>query len=79
MDDEHFAVMRGDPDGTGVLVIANLSEADWHLSMPDARWRLLLDTGRGHDAGCEPEGDHGLCMHGRSASLWLMDAVEGWR
>ena len=74
VDDEHLALVRRDLDGSGVLVLANLSADDWHLSMPDARWRLLLDTGRGHDAGCEPEGDHGLCMHGRSASLWLMEA-----
>ena len=75
VDDERLAVVRRDPSGSAVLVLANLSSDDWHLSLPDARWRLLLDTGRGHSAGCEPEGDHGLCMHERSASLWSMDVA----
>ena len=73
VDDEHLALIRRDDSGSAVLVLANLAGGDWHLSLPDARWRLLLDTGRGHNAGCEPEGDHGLCMHARSASLWSLE------
>ncbi|MPZ74673.1 MAG: malto-oligosyltrehalose trehalohydrolase [Nitriliruptorales bacterium] len=75
VDDERLALLRRDEDGSGVLVVANLSDQDWHLALPDARWRLLLDTGRSHDAAAEPEGEHETCVHGRSASLWSMDTA----
>ena len=72
-DPDHLAVVRRDVDGSAVLVVANLSADDWHLSLPNAQWRLLLDTSRGHDAPTEPVGEHELVVAGQSASLWSMD------
>jgi maltooligosyltrehalose trehalohydrolase len=73
VDAERLAVIRRSEAGPGVLVLANIDTADWHLPLPDARWRRLLDTGRAHGTAAEPEGEHQVCVHGRSAALWAMD------
>ena len=72
-DPERLAVVRRAADGSAVLVAANLDDTDWVLDLPDARWRLLLDTGRRHGEGARPEGDEQVRIAGRTASLWSMD------
>jgi maltooligosyltrehalose trehalohydrolase len=67
-----LAVIRRDPDGADVLVTANLSDDDWALDLPDARWRLLLDTAAERE-GAAPAGEQALRIPGRSASLWAME------
>ena len=74
VDEERLALVRRHDDSSGVLVLANIGTDDWHLPLPDAQWRRLLDTGRDHGTPAEPEGDHAVCVHGRSAALWAMGA-----
>ena len=71
VDPSLLAVVRRDPDGPAVLITANLSEEEWTLDLPDARWALLLDTAAGR-GGAQPAGDHALRIPPRSASLWSM-------
>ena len=73
IDQEHLAIIRRDPGGSAVLVVANLSEAAWELTLPDAQWRLLLDTAAERGAGATPYGDRALDIPGRSASLWALE------
>lgn len=70
VDEERLAVVRRADDGSAVLVLANLSDQHWHVSLPDAQWHLLLATG---GAPPDPVGDHELRVTSRSASVWSMD------
>ena len=71
VDPSLLAVVRRDPGGSAVLLTANLSDQDWTLDLPDARWTLLLDTAA-ERGGAQPTGDHSLQIPPRSASLWSM-------
>ncbi|MBA2529989.1 MAG: malto-oligosyltrehalose trehalohydrolase, partial [Euzebyales bacterium] len=74
VDDGMLALLRRDPDGPAVLVVANLWGEQRHLELPDCRWRRLLDTG-----ACGPEGRRALVVTPRSASLWGAAADDAWR
>ena len=71
--DEQLALIRRTEDGSAVLVVANLAEDAWDLALPDARWRLLLDTAAERGKGATPYGDRALSIPGRSASLWGLE------
>ena len=72
--DEVLALVRRDPDGSAVLVCANLSASDWEVTVPDAAWRLLLDTAAARD-GARALGERSLRIPATSASLWAMDVT----
>ena len=74
VDDSRLALVRRDEDGSAVLVVANLGDDDWVIDLPDAQWKLLLDTGAGRERAAAPEGEQALRIPGRTASLWAMDA-----
>ena len=71
-DDEHLAVVRRAEDGSAVLVVANIGRNAWELGLPDAQWRLLLDTGSARGDGTTPGEDQTVRIPGRAASLWSM-------
>jgi maltooligosyltrehalose trehalohydrolase len=72
VDPSLLAVVRRDPDAPAVLVTANLSDQEWTLELPDARWTLLLDTAATR-GGAQPAAEQSLRIPGRSASLWAME------
>ena len=76
VDEERLAIVRRDDGGSAVLVVANLGEAAWELALPDARWRVLLDTAAARGQGATPYGDRALTIPGRSASLWAVGALS---
>ena len=73
VDDERLAVIRRAENAAAVLVVANLGTDPWNLQLPDARWRLLLDTAAARGEGASPYGEQALSIPARSASLWELD------
>ena len=72
VDATRLALVRRDPNAPSVLVVANLGEEVWELGLPDAAWRLLLDTAAAREPA-RPHGEQALLIPPRSASLWGMD------